>query len=98
MLVPPLVIENCLSCDVDYKISDKKTDRMQAQGIITKGREAVLHEVDISSDCIAALKIGIPGFEWSNTISVETSSDPQPLKLLDDKKRPLTLYAQMRHI
>ena len=67
------------------------------QGSIKPGASIPLHVVDYAMECIALFKIYIKGFDWSNSITIEPLSNPQPLKLLDEKKRPLNLFANMNY-
>jgi hypothetical protein len=65
-LLPPFVIENMLACEVDFKVLDKATTRMQKQGKIDSGKDLPLHEVAFSRTSVALLKISIPGIaKWN---------------------------------
>ncbi len=96
-LFPPSVIENLLCCELDFKVLDKSTsERVQAQGIIESGSECPLHKVDFCSASVpATVKVTIAGYEWSTAVVIEPFSEPKSLQLLDDKRRPLILYASM---
>jgi hypothetical protein len=86
-----------LPCDLDFKVLDKVTDRMQAQGNIATGVQFELHEVEFNVGCLALLKICIAGYDWSNTVLIEPSSESQQLQLLDEKKRPLNINVAIRY-
>lgn len=60
------------------------------------GAEAPVHEVDVTKSPL--LKIWISGYEWSSSISIEPSSDPTTLTLLDSHKRTLSISAQIKYM
>lgn len=96
-LLPPLKIENLLPCELEFKVIDTATTRLQQQGKIESGADFPLHEVDFSIDYTAAVRICIPGYEWSTSITVEPTQETQNFRLVDhyDKKGTITICAQM---
>jgi hypothetical protein len=106
MLMAPMVIENLLCCELDYKMLEKHSGSLQMQGSIVVGNKQLLHEVDVTHGNTALLKITVPGYDWSNAIAIEahpqnssgyTEAQTHTLKLLDDKQRPLNLYAHVKY-
>lgn len=94
-------MENLLCFDFQYKILDRVTERIQAQGSLASGSASPFHDVSYTTPCIAQLKILIPGFNptnWSTLVTIYASqaSDSRPMQLYDNKKRSLFLQVIFR--
>lgn len=92
-ILPPMIIENLLPCNMEFKMFDKMFGRIQIQENIETGKEIHLHEIDTT----ALMNIKVPDFEWSQSICISASTNIQNIRVLDEHNRPLTLHAQMNY-
>jgi len=94
-LRPPLMVENLLSCQFQYKIINAVNGQVILSGSVAKGKEVSIHQLKDLNNIGMTIHLG-GGLKWSSVLPLRTSMETKvaTVDLQDDRGKVLTIHVE----